>query len=197
MESAVWKEILQYYFVETGLGFAIAGAIAAVSLGCIGSAHGIRLAAGQAAGVMSEKPELFGRLLILIALPGTQGFYSFVIAVLIAVYSGLTKATVAASPPVGLAFLAIGVFAGASEYRSAVHQGATSAASINLTAKRPSEFGRSVLLPALVETYAVVTLLASILLIIWVSNANLKLAEPKPRFAPPAVEEATPAPETE
>ena len=94
MESTVWKEILQYYFVETGLGLAVAGAIAAVMFGCIGSAHGIRIAAGQAAGVMSEKPELFGRLLILIALPGTQGFYSFVIAILIAVYSGLTKAIV-------------------------------------------------------------------------------------------------------
>jgi V/A-type H+-transporting ATPase subunit K len=193
VDSTVWKEILHYYFVETGLGFAIAGAIAAVSLGCIGSAHGIQIAAGQAAGVMSEKPELFGRLLILIALPGTQGFYSFVIAILIAVYSGLTKATVAVSPPVGLGLLAIGVCAGASEWRSAVHQGTTSAASINLTAKRPSEAGRSILLPALVETYAVLTLLASILLIIWITSADLKLAEPRPRYAPAAAEEAAPS----
>jgi V/A-type H+-transporting ATPase subunit K len=98
---------------------------------------------------------------------------------------------------VGLGLLAIGVCAGASEWRSAVHQGATSAASINLTAKRPSEAGRSILLPALVETYAVLTLLASILLIIWVTAGSLKLTEPKPRFAPPAVEETTPASETQ
>jgi len=188
----VWNEVLHYYFVETGIGLAMVGAIAAVMLGCIGSARGIRIAAGQAAGVMSEKPELFGRLLILMALPGTQGFYSFIVAIMIALRSGLMEGKVTVSPPLGLALLAIGVCAGVSEYRSAIYQGETSAASISLTAKRPSEAGRSILLPALVETYAVLTLLASILLVIWITNTDLKLTEPKPKYAP-AAQEAAPS----
>jgi V/A-type H+-transporting ATPase subunit K len=45
----------------------------------------------------------------------------------------------------------------------------TSAASINLVGKRPEEGGRAILLPALVETYAVVALLVGILMTLWLT----------------------------
>ena len=54
-----------------------------------GSAWGIAIAAHQAAGVMREKPELFGRMLVMIALPGTQGFYGFIAAILMMAQTGL------------------------------------------------------------------------------------------------------------
>ncbi|HHT9117203.1 MAG TPA: V-type ATP synthase subunit K, partial [Candidatus Hypogeohydataceae bacterium YC38] len=65
------EEFLRVHFIQTGLGWAGTGALLAVMFGGIGSARGIRIAASQAAGVLSEKPELFGRLLILMAMPGT------------------------------------------------------------------------------------------------------------------------------
>lgn len=167
------EEFIRQYFVQTGLGWAVAGAMFAVMFSCIGSARGIRVAAGQAAGVLSEKPELFGKLLILMALPGTQGFYGFICAIMIALQTGLLKGKVAVAPLTGVALFFVGVCMGIVEWRSAIYQGETSAACINLTGKRPEEAGRAILMPALVETYGVVALLAAILMILWVTNMEL------------------------
>ena len=171
--ASAFSELLRLYFVQTGMGWAVIGAILAVMLGGIGSAHGIRIACSQGAGVMSEKPELFGKLLVLMALPGTQGFYGLIIAIMVALRTGLLAGKVTCTPLVGLALLFIGLCAGMVLWLSAVNQGRTSAASINLTAKKPEEGGRAIILPALVETYAVVALLAAILLIQWVTNPDI------------------------
>ena len=171
-------EVIRQYFLQGGLGWAVAGAMAAVMLAGVGSARGIRVAAGQAAGVLSEKPELFGKLLILMALPGTQGFYGFICAVIIAVRTGLLKGDVTVSPITGIGIFFIGLCMGVVEWRSAVYQGETSAACINLTGKKPEEGGRAILMPALVETYGVVALLAAILLILWVTAPEMTLTNP-------------------
>ncbi|MEK6577278.1 MAG: V-type ATP synthase subunit K [Nitrospirota bacterium] len=163
-------ESIRIYFIETGTGWSVLGAMLAVLLGGIGSARGIRISTSQGAGVLAEKPELFGKLLVLMALPGTQGFYAFICAVMIALRSGLVGGKVTASPTVGISLFIIGLCMGLVEWKSAILQGEASAAAINLTGKRPEESGRAILLPALVETYAVIALLAAILLIIWVTQ---------------------------
>lgn len=169
------SELLNVLLVQTGVGWALIGAMLAVMFGGIGSARGIRIAAAEGAGVMSEKPELFGRLLPLMALPGTQGFYGLICAIMMARYTNLIKGAMTIGPLPGLGLLAVGFGAGMVFWRSAVFQGETSAAAIALVAKRPDQVGRSILLPALVETYAVVALLAAILLIIWLTKAELTL----------------------
>lgn len=69
------------------------------------------------------------------------------------------------APPIGLGLMFVGLGVGLVELYSAINQGMTSAASISLVGKRPDEGGRAILLPALVETYAVVALLIGILMI--------------------------------
>ncbi len=166
----------QLYFTHTGIGWAVIGAMVAVAFGGVGSARGIRIAAGQAAGVLSEKPEMFGKLLVLMALPGTQGFYGFIVAIFTAQSTGLLKGELACTPLQGFALMAVGVCAGIVLYRSAVYQGEASAAAINLTSRRPEQAGRSILMPALVETYAVVALLAAILFTLWICNPAVATA---------------------
>ena len=46
---------------------------------------------------------------------------------------------------------------------SGIHQGKTAAASIGIVAKKPEQFGKAMLFPAMVETYAILALLISIL----------------------------------
>ncbi len=167
------EEFIKVYFLETGVGWAVIGAMLAVMFGGAGSARGIRIAAGQAAGVLSEKPEMFGKLLVLMALPGTQGFYGFIVAIFTATRTGLLAGKLTVTPLMGVALLAVGVCAGGVLWRSAVYQGEASAAAINLTSRRPEESGRSILMPALVETYAVVALLAAILFIMWVTKMQV------------------------
>jgi len=158
------------HFVETGVAWAALGAIAAVMFGGIGSARGLRISGSQAAGVLSEKPELFGKLLVLVGLPGTQGFYGLVCAFLIGGMSGLSDGTFTVSLSGGLAMMFIGIGMGVVLWLSAIAQGEAAAASINLVAKKPDESGRAIIFPALVETYAIVALLAAFLLLGWVAD---------------------------
>ena len=46
---------------------------------------------------------------------------------------------------------------------SAIHQGKTAVASIGIVAKKPDQFGKAMLFPAMVETYAILALLVSFL----------------------------------
>jgi V/A-type H+-transporting ATPase subunit K len=165
-----WNEFL----IELGRGLAYAGAAFAFGLGGVGSARGIAIASNQAAGVLAEKPDLFGRLLVMVALPGTQGFYGFVIAFLIAVFTGLSNtaadAAIRITPGTGLALLLVGLLAGIVQFWSALKQGEASAAGIALVARRPEMSGRALLFPALVETYAVVALLAALLFVLWLTG---------------------------
>ena len=57
-------------------------------------------------------------------------------------------------------------------YVSACYQGRASVASIGLVAKKPDQFGKSMIFPAMVETYAILALLVSILAIMGVGNAS-------------------------
>ena len=164
------EDFLAKYFLETGLGCAMIGAAAVVMLGCIGSARGIRIAAAQAAGIMSEKPDLFGKLLVLMALPGTQGFYALICAILIGMWTGLFEGKVAVPPVIGLSIMVIGIGTGFVQWRSAVFQGETSAAAINMVSKQPETSGRAILMPALVETYALVALLGAIVLMLFLTK---------------------------
>ncbi|MFW6163190.1 MAG: V-type ATP synthase subunit K [Planctomycetota bacterium] len=170
----------QAYFVHSGAGWAVLGAMLAVMFGGWGSAKGIRIAAGQAAGVLSEKPELFGRLFALMVLPGTQGFYGLIVAILIAVQTQMLGGALDIStlePIKGVGLLAVGFCAGVVLWRSAVNQGEASASAVNLTSRRPEQFGRSLLMPALVETYAAVAVLASILFIQAIVGMQVGAAE--------------------
>lgn len=164
MDGSMW--------VEVGRGLAYSGAALAFGLGGCGSARGIAIASQQAAGVLAEKPDLFGRLLVMVALPGTQGFYGFIAAFMLAMQTGLVGGKIAVTPGTGLALLLVGFGTGLALYVSAVYQGHASAAGIALVARREDAAGRAILFPALVETYAVVALLAAILFILWLTNAG-------------------------
>jgi len=178
-------DVLHTLLVQTGVGWALLGASLAVMFGGMGSAQGIRIAAAQGAGVLAEKPELFGRLLVFIAMPGTQGIYGLIGFFMIVRSIGLTETDVAIGPMAGLGLLAVGFGAGMVLWRSAVYQGETSAASISLVAKKPDQMGRAIAFPALVETYALLALLAAILLINWLTNPGLVLPDALP--VPPSV----------
>ena len=52
---------------------------------------------------------------------------------------------------------------------SAICQAKAAVASIGLVAKKPDQFGKAMILPAMVETYAILALLVSILSIFGVS----------------------------
>ena len=152
--------------IFSGEFLACLGAAMATIAG-IGSGIGVGVAGEAAAGVVSEDPKKFGKVLLLQALPGTQGIYGLLIAFIILVKIGLLggdgmvdltvaqgASIFAAAIPIGL----VGIFSG-------IAQGKAAAAGIMLVGKNSSELSKGMLFAAMVETYAVLALLISFLML--------------------------------
>ena len=151
----------------TGIVLALLGAALAVGLAGIGSAIGVGLVGQSAAGVVSEDPDKFGQTLLLQALPGTQGIYGLLTGFLIMQRTGviggnLLPLTMEQGWAVFMAAMPIAIVG----LLSAIAQGRAAAAGVGLIAKRPEELGKAIIYAVMVETYAVLALLASIMLLI-------------------------------
>ena len=67
---------------SSGYVIAIIGIALCVVLCGVGSGLGLYKTASATAGVLGENPKKFGKLIILMLLPATQGLYGFLIAIL-------------------------------------------------------------------------------------------------------------------
>lgn len=147
-----------------GVQWALLGAGVAAILAGIGSAIGITAAAQTATGILSEDDTKFGQLLPLVAMPGTQGIYGFIVAVLVMVFFDILGGSSELPLWAGLwAFMAclptgfLGLF-------TAVYQGRTAAGAAGIIAA--GKRAPALVFPALVETYAIFALIVTILMLI-------------------------------
>ena len=149
-----------------GLAIGFLGASLACGLCCAGSAKGCGLAGEAGTGLLSEDPSYFGKVLILQVIPGTQGLYGLVIGFLALMKMGLFDGTVAElSIANGLLILAACLPMAIGGLLSAIAQGKVAASGIAMVGKRPSEAGKAIIFTVMVETYAVLALLFSFLLV--------------------------------
>lgn len=146
--------------------YAFLGAALAVLLACCGSARGVGVVGEASSGVITEDPDKFGQCLLLQALPGTQGIYGFLIGFLVMFRMGLfSGATLILDLQTGIAVLAACLPVGVVGLISGYAQGRTAAAGINIVAKRPDQVSKAMIAAAMVETYAILAFLISLLLI--------------------------------
>ena len=149
---------------QLGIVYALLGAAVAVFLAGAGSALGVGIAGQAASGVMAEDPSKFAKVLILQLLPGTQGLYGLIIGFVTLSKIGLLGGgPVDVSVQTGLLILAACLPIGIVGLISGKYQGKTAAAAIGIVAKKPDQFGKAMLFPAMVETYAILALLISFL----------------------------------
>ena len=132
----------------------------------IGSAKGVGGAGEAAAGVLAEDPDKFGKVLILQALPGTQGIYGLLSWFMIMQFSGLLGGNTDISWQTGLAYFLAALPIALVGLFSAIYQGKVSEAGIALIAKRPDEQAKGIVLAVMVETYAILALLATVLAVL-------------------------------
>ena len=129
-----------------------------------GSALGVGVAGQAASGVVSEDPSKFAKVLIMQLLPGTQGIYGLLVGFITLSKVGLLGGGIEeVSVATGLLILAACLPIGIVGLISGKSQGKTAAAAIGIVAKKPEQFGKAMLIPAMVETYAILALLISIL----------------------------------
>ena len=151
---------------QLGQMLVVLGGALAVGFAGSGSAWGIGLANEAAAGIMTEDPKKFGYALVLLALPGTQGIYGLLVAVLAMQKAGLLGGgSVALTVWQGFGICCACLPIAIAGFYSAIWQGKSSAATILMIAKRPEQIGKAHPPPAMCETYAVFGLLVSILML--------------------------------
>ncbi len=160
-------------FLETmgGLALALLGAGLAAVLPCIGSAKGTGTAGEAGTGLLSQDPSKFGKVLILQVIPGTQGLYGLVVW-FFAIYSmGLLSGANLYNMDVftGMQYFAACMPMALGGLFSAIAQGRVAAGSINILAKKPDDWAKGMVLCITVEFYAILALLASMLMIINIS----------------------------
>lgn len=151
---------------KLGLVLAVLGAAMAAFGGGVGSAKGVGIVGEAASGLISEDPSKFTKVLILQILPGTQGLYGFITAIVVMIKTGIFTGNIAAlSTGDGLAILAACLPMAIVGYFSAIGQARVAASGVSVVGKRPEEQSKAMVLAAMVETYAVLALLVSLLLI--------------------------------
>ena len=150
-----------------GVMIAILGGVIAAVMGGVGSAISVGTVGQAAAGVVSEDPSKFGKVLILQILPGTQGLYGFLVAFLLLVQIGVMNGEVLAQ---GFMYFAACLPMAVGGLISAVYQGKAAVAGVGIVAKKPEESGKAIIFAAMVETYAVLALLISILSIFSITS---------------------------
>lgn len=149
-----------------GLILAISGAVLAALLACLGSARGVGLVGEAAAGLVSQDPSKFSKALVLQLLPGTQGLYGLLVAVLLLTNIGVIGGTPAElTVGQGLMYFAACMPIAIGGWISAIYQGRTAVAGIGIIAKKPEESGKAIIMAAMVEFYAILSLLVSILVV--------------------------------
>ncbi len=156
-----------------GIVFALLGAVLAALVAGLGSAKGVGMGGEAGAGIVTEDPSKFGKVLILQLLPGTQGIYGLLIAFITLSQIGVLGGSSDISLAKGLLYLAACLPMAIVGYLSAIRQARASVASMGILAKRPEQFGKAMIFPAMVETYAILALLISILAVNGVTGLNI------------------------
>ncbi len=153
----------------SGMAIALIGAALAAALAGCGSAIGVGIAGQAAAGVTTEDPNKFGKVLILQLLPGTQGIYGLIIAFMVLLQAGIMNGTASnLSVGTGWAYAMACLPMAIVGLVSGLYQGKCAVAAINMVGKKPEESGKGLLLTVMVETYALLALLVSFLAIIFI-----------------------------
>lgn len=158
---------------DLGIVFALLGAAASALLAGAGSAKGVGMGGVAGAGIVTEDPSKFGKVLILQLLPGTQGIYGLLIAFITLSQIGIFGGEINISLAKGLLYFSACLPMAIVGYISAVNQAKASVASMGILAKKPEAFGKSIIFPAMVETYAILALLISILAVNGVGGLNI------------------------
>ena len=126
--------------------------------------------AGQAgAGLVTEDPSKFGKVMILQVIPGTQGLYGLVVFFVAIMNMGLLNGTAADLSFVdGCRYFAACMPIGIGGLVTAKYQGKVAAASVNLLAKNPDHWSKGMILCITVEFYAILSLLASMMMLLFI-----------------------------
>lgn len=143
-----------------GQFIAFIGIALCVFLCGLGSAIGLYKTGSASSAVLAEDGKKFGKVIVLTLLPATQGLYGFVIGI---IASGSVTADMATSK--GWAVFGATIVIAVMGLFSAIFQGKAAVAGITAVGKNESISGKLMLFPAMIEFYAILAFVISIILL--------------------------------
>ena len=150
-----------------GMALGLLGASLAVVLCGIGSAKGTGIAGEAGSGLLCEDASKFGKVLILQVIPGTQGLYGLVVWFFASFRMGLLDGSILnLTVQEGLRYFVACLPMAFGGLFSAAFQGRVAVGAINILAKKPDDWSKGMVLCITVEFYAILSLLASMLMIL-------------------------------
>ena len=145
--------------MTTALVLAYVGIALMIGLCGIGSALGVTYGGNAPVGAMKKNDEAFGNYLVLSAMPGTQGLYGFLGFFLL---QGVLTPEIAMNQ--ALAVFSCGLFLGVVGLVSAIRQGQLCANGITAIGNGHDVFGKTLILAAFPELYAIIAVAATFLI---------------------------------
>ena len=150
------------FFVENGgTIFTVLAVAVAVFLSGIGSAKGVGMAGEATAALTVDQPDKFGKALVLQLLPGTQGLYGFVIGFFI-----MNNISGDITFQQGLYYLMAALPVGIVGLSSAKAQSKVAIGGVNILSKNEDQFVKGIVYSVMVELYAILGFLISLLLVL-------------------------------
>ncbi len=160
---------MEFLFEHSGLAIGLLGAGLAACLAGAGSGIGTGYAGQAGAGLVTEDPSKFGKVMILQVIPGTQGLYGLVVFFVAIMNMGLLSGEAANLSFVeGCRYFAACLPIGIGGLVTAKYQGKVAAASVTLLAKNPDHWSKGLILCITVEFYAILSLLASMMMLLFI-----------------------------
>ena len=146
-----------------GIFLAILGAALATALAGVGSAKGVGAAAQASMGVLSEDSSMFGKMLVLT-------LHGFIVGFLILVSSGVLGGAANVTFAQGLAYAGASLAIGIGGLFSGIAQGKAAVSGIAMSAKDDKNFSKAMVSVTLVEIYALLAFIVSLLVVIQIPN---------------------------
>ncbi len=144
---------------STAIILAYVGVALMVGLAGIASAIGTAICGQSAVGAMKKNDGAFGSYMVLSALPGSQGLYGFVCFFMVI---NLISAEMTLLQ--GAAVLGIGLLVGIVNLASSIYQGKVCANGIAAIGNGHDVMGKTLILAAFPELYAILTVAATFLI---------------------------------
>lgn len=162
-QNAIMGDIQGLGATHFALLLAFLGASMATGLPCLGSIIGVSMVGQSGAGLLTEKPDLAGKVITLAVLPGSQGLYGMVISLLFLFnYAPLiTDSSISISGLQGFILFVCFLPVTITCLTSAPFQAKVCVAGMHMLAKDGRLAGRVITMAALVETYALLGFLIS------------------------------------
>ncbi len=142
---------------------AMVGLVVMLAMTCVGSSIGVTQAGNALVGGLKKNPDMFGKGLILCALPSTQGLYGFAAFFLFLLkLSAMTSLTLMQ----GVLIFVSGMSLGIAGYISATWQAKLICNGVVEMSNGQEVFGQTLILVVFPELYAILTFAAAFL--VWI-----------------------------